>query len=333
MPRDPSGQYNLPPAFNPVVTDTDITVAWGNGTMDDIAIALTDSLDRNGNGGMNVPLPFADGLVNDPGIQWDSEGTSGFYRAASGDTRITIQGTDTMRWFNDGGTRKVQVWDAPAWLDVIDSSSDSLCDPTGATNGQVPTWNGNAWVPQTPASGSTIPNGTANGDTLIWNNNLQVYEADQPAQQIADGTTVARPLGWSGSAWVERGGMTIGLNPGDGATVNGQLTTAGVSSSQSIVVTGGQNVQANDGRLLAPGPSGDCQVRSNTGTTYGLVAIGDSLDAASVPSVRKGTGAFGNGSWGAGLESTADTGPVMDTVRIVSALPGTPDANTLYFVV
>jgi hypothetical protein len=42
MPRDGSGTYNLPPS-NPVVSGTVITKAWADGTLTDIAQALTDS--------------------------------------------------------------------------------------------------------------------------------------------------------------------------------------------------------------------------------------------------------------------------------------------------
>lgn len=48
MPRNGAGEYNLPSDTNPVVTDTTITTDWANGTMEDIAAALTDSLSTDG---------------------------------------------------------------------------------------------------------------------------------------------------------------------------------------------------------------------------------------------------------------------------------------------
>ena len=46
MPRDINDVYTLP-AGNPVIPDTVIDTEWANNTMDDIAQALTDSLDKS----------------------------------------------------------------------------------------------------------------------------------------------------------------------------------------------------------------------------------------------------------------------------------------------
>ena len=51
MPRDAGGNYTLP-GGNPVVTGTVITSTWANPTMSDIANEITNSLSRNGQGGM-----------------------------------------------------------------------------------------------------------------------------------------------------------------------------------------------------------------------------------------------------------------------------------------
>ena len=57
MPRNGSGTYSLP-AGNPVVTNTDITVSWGNGTMNDIATAITGSIARDGQSPPTANLPM-----------------------------------------------------------------------------------------------------------------------------------------------------------------------------------------------------------------------------------------------------------------------------------
>lgn len=61
MPRDSSGQYQLPTG-NPVLSGTLIRSEWANNTMNDVARTLTDSLDRNGNGRMLAPLKL-DGSI------------------------------------------------------------------------------------------------------------------------------------------------------------------------------------------------------------------------------------------------------------------------------
>ena len=47
MPRNGNGEYDLP-AGNPVVPGTVIESEWANNTMNDLAVALTDSLTADG---------------------------------------------------------------------------------------------------------------------------------------------------------------------------------------------------------------------------------------------------------------------------------------------
>lgn len=96
MPRDATGNYTLP-AGNPVITHEPIESAWANSTMPDIAAALTDSLSRNGNGGMLVPFKFADGVAAGPGMSWVNEPTSGWYRAATNDFRYSVGAQDVLK--------------------------------------------------------------------------------------------------------------------------------------------------------------------------------------------------------------------------------------------
>ena len=84
MPRDNAGDYTLPPS-NPVVPNTVITSDWANVTMSDIANELTNSLSRDGQGGMLAPLYFSDGTLLEPSIAFTNETTLGFYRP-SGNT-------------------------------------------------------------------------------------------------------------------------------------------------------------------------------------------------------------------------------------------------------
>lgn len=90
MPRNSSGTYSLPAAYNPVVTDELITAAWANTTLNDLATAATDSLDRQGRGGMLAPFKNADGTIGLPGITFLNEVTSGFSRVNSGELSVSI---------------------------------------------------------------------------------------------------------------------------------------------------------------------------------------------------------------------------------------------------
>ena len=115
MPRDSGGTFTLV-AGNPVAPGTTIAAAWANDTMDDVAQGLTDSLDRNGRGGMLVAFLNADGLINAPGISWTNEPSSGWYRASAADFRYSVLGADVLR-INAG---QLFVWDGvDTWNAVI----------------------------------------------------------------------------------------------------------------------------------------------------------------------------------------------------------------------
>ena len=96
MSRNGSGTYSLP-AGNPVVTLEVISSTWANTTLSDIASALTDSLSRSGLGSMTAPLKHSDGAIGTPSLTYGSETTLGWYRAAAGDMRLAIGGSDTLR--------------------------------------------------------------------------------------------------------------------------------------------------------------------------------------------------------------------------------------------
>lgn len=91
MPRNGSGTYSLP-AGNPVVAGDVIEAAWANTTLADVANELTNSLSRNGNGGMLAPFRVADGSVSAPGLGFTNETNTGLYRAGSGEIWLTVGG-------------------------------------------------------------------------------------------------------------------------------------------------------------------------------------------------------------------------------------------------
>jgi hypothetical protein len=132
MPRDSSGNYTLPPE-NPVVAGELITDIWANTTMDDIAQALTQSLDRSGQGGMLAPFRFADGSIMQPGAAWALETGTGFSRTDTGTLNVSILGALNMTWDQNGISiptgKRISIIDAPV-------------DPTDAVNlaslGQLP---------------------------------------------------------------------------------------------------------------------------------------------------------------------------------------------------
>jgi hypothetical protein len=96
MARAGDGTYSLP-VGNPVVSGTTITTSWANTTFTDMATALTNSLDRTGTAtGMTGQFKAAAGTKAAPGISWGDETASGWYRAASGDFRFSLNNTDLL---------------------------------------------------------------------------------------------------------------------------------------------------------------------------------------------------------------------------------------------
>ena len=123
MPRNSTGQYSLP-AGNPVADSTVISSTWANPTMGDLANEITQSLDRNGRGGMLVAFKNVDGTKAAPGVTFTTEPSSGIYRAATNDIRMSVGNDDATRWVDDnsqpvGSQRPFQIWDGGAFRDVL----------------------------------------------------------------------------------------------------------------------------------------------------------------------------------------------------------------------
>jgi hypothetical protein len=96
VPRNSSGTYSLYTPGNPVVTSTVISSTWANNTLADLASAITDSLSRSGDGGMQAPLELDNGAIGAPSLTWATETTSGLYRQAAGNFRFSISAADVL---------------------------------------------------------------------------------------------------------------------------------------------------------------------------------------------------------------------------------------------
>lgn len=96
MPRNAAGVYSLPGAVNPVSVDEIITSNWANSTLTDVATAMSDSLDRNGRGGMLAPFRNADGTLPAPGLTFTNEPSTGFARLATGELSTIVQGVAAL---------------------------------------------------------------------------------------------------------------------------------------------------------------------------------------------------------------------------------------------
>lgn len=101
MPRNSTGKYFLP-SGNPVSSGEVIASEWANKTLSDIATALSDSLDREGLGGMNAPLPLADGTQAKPGWNFTNESNTGMYRPADRTVAMVVGGLNIFQVTTEG---------------------------------------------------------------------------------------------------------------------------------------------------------------------------------------------------------------------------------------
>lgn len=96
--RNSSGTFSLYTPGNPVQTGSTISSSWANNTFTDMGNEITNSLDRGGRGGMTAPLKLTTGSVSAPAMTFSAEMTSGIYRNASNDIRMSVGGTDVSSW-------------------------------------------------------------------------------------------------------------------------------------------------------------------------------------------------------------------------------------------
>lgn len=130
MSRNTAGTYTLP--LPPVIPGEFVEAEWANDTLDDVAQALSDSLDRFGRGGMQAPFKFLDGTLAAPGISWQNEPTSGFSRGELGVMQAVILGAEALKITASGITAKEFFTTAPA------TSGSSLMSRDAVTAALVP---------------------------------------------------------------------------------------------------------------------------------------------------------------------------------------------------
>lgn len=108
MARNSAGTYSLP-AGQPVVSGTVISAATENALTGDLATEITNSLSRDGYGGMRAALKNVNGTTASPAVAFNNDPNSGVYLNAVGDLRISVAQND-REWF----TAAVNAQKSPA---------------------------------------------------------------------------------------------------------------------------------------------------------------------------------------------------------------------------
>lgn len=146
MPRNSSGVYTLP-AGNPVTAGTTIDASWANTTLSDLANEITNSLDRNGNGGMLAAFRFSDGTLSAPGMSWLNETSTGFYRSGTGTMWAVVQANQVAQFTANGITLPTgknlviggtfSVTGTSTFTGAITATGGVVGNVTGAVTGNV----------------------------------------------------------------------------------------------------------------------------------------------------------------------------------------------------
>jgi hypothetical protein len=98
--RNSSGTYSLPQS--PFISGTVINSSTMNSQFGDIAQSLTDSLDRNGKGGMLSPLRVPNGSVAVPSFSFSNDQDTGLYLVGDANPAVTVAGTKRQEWTSTG---------------------------------------------------------------------------------------------------------------------------------------------------------------------------------------------------------------------------------------
>jgi len=135
MSRDSNGVYTLA-AGNPVVVNDLIEAGWANATLDDLAVAMQDSLSRSGKGGMSAALKAFAGTLAAPGVTWADEVATGWYRAGAGDIRFGLAGVELLKFTANAATL-AGAFNGKNGADIASATGAGTLNLTTATGNTV----------------------------------------------------------------------------------------------------------------------------------------------------------------------------------------------------
>jgi hypothetical protein len=128
MPRAANGDYTLPTnSFNPAVEGTTIDPDAWNATGDDIAEAMTDSLSRNGDGGMLADLELDDNAIVATEIATPANPAA---------NNLKVYALD------DGGTTKLAYLDSAGTETILSAAgTGDVTGPASSTDNAIARYN------------------------------------------------------------------------------------------------------------------------------------------------------------------------------------------------
>ena len=310
MPRDSSGKYSLV-SGNPVQSGEVISSSWANNTMDDISVALTDSLDRSGRGGMLAPFRFADGTNLLPAAAWVNETSTGLYRFDGGDLRLAVLTQDVMRWQTTG----VQIWNntLSQWFTV--QTSNDTANLLASDN----TWTGlNTFTAGLRSTGAGIDGFRAGTDAGSDTQSDYGVAIGNSAGQTTQGTSAVSIGNQAGLT--SQGASAVAVGQGAGSGTQGLNAVAvgrsagGTSQGDYSIAVGIYSGQVSQGiNSVAIGASAGNSLQGAGSTSVGVYA-GQTSQGANSAAFGLNAGSTTQGSYaiavgnGAGQTTQGDYG-------------------------
>lgn len=225
MPRNSSGVYTLP-SGNPVTAGTTIDASWANTTLSDLANEITNSLDRNGNGGMLAAFRFSDGTLSAPGMSWINETSTGFYRSGSGTMWAAVGATQIAQFTVNGVTlpsgKNLAVGGTLTVTGAITATGGVVGNATNVTGTVAVANGGTGGTTAAAARTNLLPTQAGNSGLFLTTNGTDVSWSAAGAGTLTAVTATA-PLASSGGSTpnISLTGTVAVANGGTGATSAG----------------------------------------------------------------------------------------------------------------
>jgi hypothetical protein len=303
MSRDGAGNYSIP--LPQVLANATIESAWANETINDISIALTDSLSKSGKGSMTSVFKAKPGTAVAPGITFSTDVASGLYNNG-GELGLAYSGVAAFRL-----NAAIITLDRDILCQNLFSTAQFIADATTTTQ----------------KSGLTMRNAAADKSALYYDGALaktvlvQTTDGTTPAASLdlyATGgltltTTLSQLLGLSSSGDIDltttgMGNITVSTDEVilDATTSlrilnNTDLSTSSTGHGLQVGPSTATNVAIDNNEIMARNNGAESPLYLNyegggvrlggAGTTGGHNIVGDSLDVATTGSIILDPGA------------------------------------------